>query len=123
MNDDNVVHAFPKSELPDQTLIIEPRPPGGPHYCQHPGLRIDPHERTIACSHCGQALDTFDFIHQNAIVINRAWQDHAHVRREMNEMQARVTALKKEEKRLRAMVQRLGDKAGAVIDVRGKSLL
>lgn len=123
VKNDNVIHAFPKSELPEQTLVIEPPPLDKPFYCQHSGLRINAHERTIACAHCGQTLDPFDFIHQNAVVINRAWQDHAHVKREMNEMQVRVTALKKEEKRLRATVKRLGDKSEIVIDVRGKALL
>jgi len=120
---DNVIQAFQKSELPEQTLLIEKQPPGKPYYCDHAGLRIDTHERTIACSNCGQALDPFDFLHKNAVVLQRAWQDHASVKRDMGEMIDRVTALKKEEKRLRAMVKRLADKNEAVIDVRGKSIL
>jgi hypothetical protein len=95
MADDNVIQAFQKSELPEQTLIIEPRPPGKPFFCQHGSLRINEHERTLHCAQCGQALDPFDFIHKSAMVINRAWQDHTHVTREMRDMQDCVTALKK----------------------------
>jgi len=123
MSDDNVIHAFKAAELPEQTLVIEKEPPGKTMFCQHPGLRINAHERTIVCAHCGQALDPFDFIHKSALVINRAWQDHAHVTREIRDMQDRVTALKKEEKRLKALTKRLADKTETVIDVRGKSTL
>ena len=123
MSDDNVIHAFKPAELPEQTLAIEKHPPGKPIYCDHGSLRIDAFDRTIACAKCGQMLGPFDFLHKSAHVINRAWQDHASVRRDMSDMQDRVTALKKEEKRLKAMVKRLGDKTETVIDVRGKGVL
>jgi hypothetical protein len=119
VSDDNVIHAFQKSELPENPISIAPQPAGKPMYCEHAALRIDSHERTVACAKCGQLLDPFNFLLSNAVTLQRAWQDHAHVKREMQGMQERVTALKKEEARLRSMVKRLADKAGTVIDVRG----
>ena len=122
MSDDNVIHAFKPAELPAQTLTIEKPPAGKPMYCQHGALRIDPHDRAIACSTCGQTLDPFDYLLSNAAVINRAWQDHAYVKRELSDIQDRITELKKEEKRLKASNKRQGEKV-AIVDVRGKSTI
>ena len=119
MSDDNVIQAFKPAELPAQTLSIDKPPAGKPLHCVHDALRIDPHERAVACAKCGQALDPFDFLLSNAAVLQRAWQDHAYVKRELGDVQDRVTALKKEEKRLRAQIKRLGDKI-TIVDVRGK---
>lgn len=119
---DNVIQAFPKPELPEQTLLISAQPPGKKMFCQHTRLSIDTHERRVACGDCGQVLDPFQFLHQNAITLQRAWQDHAHVKRELGEMQDRVSGLKKEEQRLRAMVKRLSDKTD-IVDIRGKGVL
>lgn len=119
---DNVIQAFPKPELPAQTITVADQPPGKKMFCQHTRLSIDTHERLIACGDCGQVLDPFTFLHQNAMVLQRAWQDHAYVKRELGEMQDRVSILKKEEQRLRAMVKRLGEKTG-IVDVRGKGAL
>lgn len=119
---DNVIQAFPKPELPAQTITVADQPPGKKMFCQHARLSIDTHERQITCGDCGQALDPFTFLHQNAMVLQRAWQDHAYVKRELGEMQDRVSSLKKEEQRLRAMVKRLGEKT-CIVDVRGKGVL
>ncbi|RFP32463.1 hypothetical protein [Duganella sp. BJB476] len=122
MSSDNVIHAFKPAELPAQTLTIEKPPAGKKMYCQHGGLRIDPHERSIACAECGQVLDPFDYLLTNAATINRAWQDHGYVKREISDIQDRITELKKEEKRLKAQIKRSADKI-TVVDVRGKGLL
>lgn len=122
MADDNVIHAFKAADLPEQTFVIEKPPAGKPYHCYHEALRIDAHERTINCAKCGQALEPFDFLLTQAATLQRAWQDHAYVKRDLGEMQDRVTELKKEEKRLRAQIKRLDGKV-TVVDVRGKSNL
>jgi len=122
MSDDNVIHAFKSAELPEQTLIVEKPPAGKKMYCQHGKLSIDPHERRISCAECGQALDPFDYLLTSAVVINRAWKDHSYVKRELCDIQDRITELKKEERRLKAQIKRHADKI-AIVDVRGKSTL
>jgi hypothetical protein len=122
MSDDNVIHAFKPADLPEQTLLIEKPPAGKPYFCNHEQLRIDAHERTIHCARCDQAFDPFNFLLHQAQTLQRAWQDYASVKRDLSDMQDRVTALKKEEKSLRGKVDRLKDKVG-VVDVRGKSVL
>jgi len=122
MSNDNVIHAFKPAELPEQTLTVEKPPQGKPFYCQHGALRIDPHERSVACTHCGQVLDPFDYLLSNAVTINRAWQDHSFVKRELGDLQDRISDLKKEEKRLKAQIKRTTEKI-AIVDVRGKSTL
>jgi hypothetical protein len=119
---DNVIQAFSKPELPTQTITVAAQPPGKKMFCQHARLSIDAHERLISCADCGQVLDPFQFLHQNAMTLQRAWQDHAYVKQELGEMQDRVSSLKKEEQRLRAMVKRLSEKTGT-FDVRGKGVL
>lgn len=121
-DENNVIHAFKPAELPEKTLLIEKPPAGRPFFCNHEQLSIDPHERSIHCARCGQALEPFDFLLNQAHVLQRAWQDHASVKRDLSEMQDRVTALKKEEKSLRGKVERLKDKVG-IVDVRGKHTL
>ncbi len=88
---DNVIHAFKPAELPAQTMVIEKPPAGKPYHCSHESLRIDAHERTIACGKCGQALEPFDYLLTNAATLQRAWQDNAYVRRDLSDMQDRVT--------------------------------
>lgn len=122
MTEDNVIHAFQKPELPEQTLIVAPPPLGKPHYCNHTALSIDAHERSVTCAQCSQVLDPFNFLLNNALVLQRAWQDHAQVTRSLREMQDRITAMKKEEQRMRARVSRLKSKV-EVVDVRGKPTL
>lgn len=122
MSADNVIHAFKSAELPEQTLVIEKPPAGKPYFCAHDSLRIDAHERVVNCAKGGQTLDPFDFLLSNAVTLQRAWQDHASVKRDLGEILDRVTELKKEEKRLRAQIKRLDGKV-TVVDVRGKSTL
>lgn len=120
MTDNKVVHAFPTTELPPNLLQIEPRPAGMPYHCQHGAIRIDAHDRTVQCADCTAALDPFDFLLNNAVTLRRAWENHRATTHAVAELNERLSVLKKEEKRLRAMVKRLNDKV-AVVDVRGKS--
>lgn len=123
MSDEKVVHAFPVSEMPENTLTIEPRNPALPLYCEHLEVRLNAHERTIHCAKCGAALDPFNFVLSNAKTIQRAWDNYRAANLKVRDFDERITVLAKEEKRLRAQVKRLQDKSGEVISVRGKSIL
>lgn len=121
MNDN--VKAFPGvSELPDNPMQIAPRPHG---WCRHENVMLDEHSRTVQCADvkCGATLDPFNFLLNNAQTIQSAWSRYRHVTKEASEIADRVTALKKEEQRLRAMVKRLQEKTGAVLTVRGRENL
>lgn len=116
MNDN--VKPFPTSgDLPENPLQIAERPPG---WCSHESVMLDEQTRTVRCANlnCGAVLDPFAFLLNNAQLIRRAWQAHAQAMRSANEVAERVSALKKEEQRLRAMIKRLQEKSGAVLTVR-----
>lgn len=120
---DDTVKQFPGGQgLPENPLQVTPRRPG---WCDHASILIDQHTRSVQCSNtaCGAVLDPFDYLLRNAHAIQRAWDDHRSVMRQVAEVAERVTVLKKEEKRLRAMVKRLQEKSGAVLAVRGKDAL
>lgn len=123
MSDDKVVHAFPTSELPENLLTIEPRPSGIPYFCAHERISLSEHDRTVNCSKCGAVLDPFSFLMSNAKTLHMAWHNHREASRKVGELNERIAVLSKEEKRLRSQVKRLQDKAGSVIDVRGKSII
>ena len=123
MNDDKVVHAFPGTELPENPITVEPRAAGVPLWCDHPAIRLDQHERSVHCAKCGATLDAFNFLLSNAMTLQQAWASHKSVTNMVREMNERVASLKKEEKRLRAQVKRLQEKAGDVLVVRGKTRL
>lgn len=119
---DNVT-AFPGGAgLPDNPMEVAPRQPG---WCSHEAVILDEHTRTVQCANtkCGATLDPFNFLLSNANTISRAWSSYRMVTGQANEVAARVSALKKEEQRLRAMVKRLQEKSGAVISVRGRETL
>ena len=120
---DNVT-AFPgAADLPENPMQMAPRHPG---WCRHDAVILDEHTRTIQCADpkCGAVLDPFNFLKQQAHTISGAWSAHSQAMRQANEVAERVTALKREEQRLRAMVKRLQEKTGAVIVARpGKALL
>jgi hypothetical protein len=103
--------------LPDNPLQLAERRPG---WCGHDAVILDEHTRTLQCANtkCGAALDPFDFLRSSAHVVQRAWAAHREAMRQANEVAARVTVLKKEEERLRAMVKRLQEKTGAVLTTR-----
>lgn len=123
MSDDKVIHAFPAAELPESVMTVDARRAGEPYFCQHPAIRLNEHDRTVHCAKCGAALDPFNFLLHEAKTIQRAWENHKVVAAKVSELNERVAALAKEEKRLRAQVKRLQDKSGEVVQVRGKSIL
>lgn len=113
---DNVA-TFPGSpDLPENNMQLAPRLPG---WCNHDSVVLDEHTRTMKCADvkCGATLDPFDYLRSNAHSIARAWNAHREVMRQANEVAERVSVLKKEEQRLRAMVKRLQEKSGAVVTV------
>lgn len=122
MADDKVVHAFPGTELPENLMQVEPRNAALPYHCAHEAIRLDQHDRAVFCARCGATLDPFMFLLNNAVTIQRAWQNHGEANRKVRELLDRIEVLQKEEKRLSAMVKRRQEKVG-VIDVRGKSTL
>lgn len=115
---DNVTKFPGAGELPDNPLQLA-QPPIG--FCRHDAVVIDEHTRTITCSDpkCGAVLDAFDFLRTNARTVQMAWQRHRQVSQQAHEIAERVGVLKKEEQRLRAMLKRLQDKTGAIVDLRG----
>lgn len=123
MADEKVIRAFPANELPENLIAIEPRAPGKPYFCAHEKISLNAHDRTVNCAQCGATLDPFDFLLNNAKTLQMAWQNHRSASMKVSELNERIAALAKEEKRLRAQVKRLQDKAGSVLEVRGKSIL
>jgi hypothetical protein len=123
MSDEKVIHAFPANELPENLMAIEPKPVGVPYFCDHPAVRLNEHNRTVNCAKCGASLDPFNFLRNEARTIQRAWENHRAAQQKVNELNARIEALTKEEKRLRAQVKRLQEKSGEVLQVRGRSIL
>lgn len=119
MSDDKVIQAFPG--LPENPLQIE-KVTRTPFYCQHEAIRISSHDRTVHCATCNAALDPFDFLLHSAAILRRAWDNHKSASSMVAELNDRVMFLKKEEKRLRALVKRLQDKSGEVVQVRGETI-
>lgn len=115
---DNITALPQAAGLPENPLGIAPRQPG---FCSHEAVLLDEHTRTVRCANlnCGATLDAFSFLLGNARVIERAWLSHREVSRIAKEIAERVHLLKKEEQRLRAMVKRLQERTGAVLNVRG----
>ena len=120
----NNVTTFPGgADLPENPMKMAERPPG---WCRHDAVILDDHMRSIQCADpkCGAVLDSFTFLRKQAHTISAAWAAHRRVMQQANEVADRVTVLKREEQRLRAMVKRLQDKTGAVIVARpGKATL
>lgn len=122
MSDENIIHAFPGAELPENLLTVAPRPSAVPTFCQHEAIRLDPYDRTVQCARCGQTLDPFSFLHENARTLAMAWENHRYAKSKVDELQERILFLKKEEKRLAAKVRRLAAKTDDVIVDRSKPL-
>lgn len=114
------IKQFPGADgLPDNPLAIQQQTPS---YCSHDAVILNEHLRTIECRACGQILDPFNFVRNQAQVIARAWQAHKSAMVSVNEVTERVAALKKQEANLRAIVKRLQDKTGSVLVVRDRNL-
>lgn len=118
---DNVTSLPSASGLPENPMQLAPRPLG---WCDHESIVLDEHTRTVTCANpkCGAALDPFDFLAGNARTIQRAWSAYRSAMNQANEVAERVSVLKKEEQRLRAMVKRLQEKTGSVVSTRGRDL-
>lgn len=110
MSDDNVIHAFPVSELPENLLTIEARSEGVPYYCQHEAVSLNQHERSVHCARCNAVLDPFNFLLENARTLRMAWANYREAQHKVVELNERIAVLQKTEKRLRAQVGRLKDK-------------
>lgn len=122
LNDDTIKQ-FPSGQrLPDNPLKIADRHPG---WCDHTSIVIDRHTRSVQCANaaCSAVLDPFGYLLSNAMTIQNAWAKHREVTRQAAEVAERVSVLKKEEQRLRAMVKRLQEKTGAVVTVRTRDAL
>jgi hypothetical protein len=116
---DNVTMFPGSTTLPENPMKLAPRMPG---WCGHDAVILDEHSRTITCANpkCGAALDPFNFLTNNAKTIERAWSAHKEAMRQATEVAGRVAVLKMDEQRLCAMVKRLQEKSGAVLQVRGR---
>src|SRR3569832_532727 len=117
---DDVIRQFPGVELPDNPMAIAQRKPG---FCQHDKIVLAEHMRTVTYAQNRATHETKDKQHNNARTIQIAWQHHHGVMQKVREIGDRVDALKREEQRLRAIVKRLQEKSGAVLDVRAKTRL
>jgi hypothetical protein len=120
MSDDNVVHAFPASTMPENLLAIEPRNPAVPYHCNHEKVTLNEHERVVNCAQCNATLDPFAFLLYNAKTIQMAWSNYREATRKVAELNESVAALTRERKRLQGQVSRLKEKPGVVLDVRGR---
>lgn len=115
------VQKFPgATALPENPMELAPRRPG---WCSHEAVTLDEHTRTVMCANpkCGAVLDPFAFLASNAHTIQRAWSAYRQAMTQANEVAERVSVLKKEEQRLRAMVKRLQEKV-PVLNTRGREL-
>ena len=117
---DNVKQLPGATALPANPMEMAPRRPG---WCAHESITLDEHLRTVTCAgpKCGAVLDPFDFLASNGRTIQRAWSAYSEAMRQANEVAERVSVLKKEEQRLRAMVKRHQEKV-PVLNTRGKEL-
>jgi len=107
MSDDKVLQFPGGSELPEMTLTAQR---DRTLFCKHDKLTLNEHDRTMSCVGCGAALDPFNYLLSNALHLQRAWQDHGVVKKELTELIDRVSELKKEKQRLTGQVARLKEK-------------
>lgn len=117
MSEDNVISAFAGRELPPCPMTVTNSTNN--LICNHPSLLIDTHDRSIRCAKCNAVLDAFNYLATNGASIQRAWAEARFVRSEIEKLNESVDRLKREEKRLKALVRRLQDKSASRLDVRG----
>ena len=113
------IHKFPGAELPEQTLLVEQH---RYNFCTHDKISLDDHSRTVRCASCDKVFDPFDFLQKEVIRLQRAWDDHKHVRQSLNDLRDGVEALKKEEARLKARIKTAKAKVAPVIFARSREL-
>lgn len=104
------------SEIPEQTLLVEPHF----RYCQHKKIQLDQGERILRCKDCNGVLNAFDYLVDNAMHLRRAWIDHANVTNQLRDLQSRVDALKAEEKRLKGRVRTAREKTVKTAEIRSR---
>ncbi len=112
---DNVRSLPTAGALPENPIEIEQQPFS---CCRHESILIDSHLRTIECKKCGASLDAFDYLLNDATNIQRAWQYHREVMARVDRLNESVTKLVREEKRLKASVRRLQEKAATAVTTR-----
>ena len=78
--------------------------------------------RTVRCAACDQVFDPFDFLQKEVNRLQRAWEDHKHVQKSLNDLRDGVESLKKEEARLKARIRTAKAKVAPVIDLRNREL-
>jgi hypothetical protein len=116
MTTDNIRELPHRSELPENLVEIKPEPF---QMCRHESILLNAHDRSIECKKCGAVLDAFNYLLHEGVNIQRAWDNHRQVRRQIDTLLERVTKLAREEKRLKASIRRLQDKAGTAFSPRG----
>ena len=117
-HDTNIRH-FPSTEIPEQTLTANKN---WHNFCEHKKISLDDHSRTVRCAACDQVFDPFDFLRKEVTRLQRAWEDHKHVQKSLNDLRDGVESLKKEESRLKARIKTAKAKVAPVIDVRNRAL-
>lgn len=116
---DSNIRKFPGTELPEQTLTASKN---WHNFCEHKKISLDDHSRTVRCAACDQVFDPFDFLQKEVTRLQRAWEDHKHVQRSLNDLRDGVESLKKEEARLKARIRTAKAKVAPVIDMRNREL-
>lgn len=119
MSDASNVRAFPGTDIPEQTLLIERAPY---NFCSHDKISLDEHRRVVKCAQCDKVYDPFEFLHKEAARLDVVWRDYAHTRRSLNELIERVDNLKKEEARLKARIKTAKTKVEPVVFTRSRDL-
>ncbi|GAO73336.1 hypothetical protein CSE6_036_47730 [Comamonas sp. E6] len=116
---DSNIRKFPGTELPEQTLTAYKN---WHNFCEHKKISLDDHSRTVRCAACDQVFDPFDFLQKEVTRLQRAWEDHKHVQKSLNDLRDGVESLKKEEARLKARIRTAKAKVAPVIDLRNREL-
>lgn len=115
------VITFPGGEeLPENPVRVTTSKPYNP--CQHAHIALDAHKRTVDCADCDAVLDPFNFLRDQARVLQGAWDNYRMVVAKVDELNARVGVLKKELASVQGKLLRAKEKV-PVIDVRGKDRL
>ena len=112
---DSNIRKFPGNELPEQTLTATKN---WHNFCEHKKISLDDHSRTVRCAACDQVFDPFDFLQKEVARLQRAWEDHKHVQKSLNDLRDGV----EEEARLKARIRTAKAKVAPVIDVRNREL-
>lgn len=119
---DKVV-TFPGAEpLPENLIERKEDPKRYTRYCHHARITLDEHNRLVNCAECGATLDPFQFLLQQADLLQRAWANHRMAAKKVEDLNTSIANLQAEEKRLKGRVRRAKE-AQPVIDTRGKDKL